>query len=65
MRQTATTSRNNALLQYGVGAAANFRATEPEGRTVGLVCDLVEQLRPDVVVYLGGDGTFNEVARAV
>ena len=47
------------------GVEARLLPTEPAGRTVGLVTRAVEAERPDVVVYLGGDGTFNEVARGL
>lgn len=40
-------------------------ATEPAGRTPGLVARAIEEQRPDVVDCLGGDGTFNEVARGI
>ncbi len=42
-----------------------FVATEPEGRTPKLVTQKVIAERPDVVLALGGDGTFNEVARGI
>lgn len=42
-----------------------FVPTEPEGRTPALVARTVRDLRPDVVLALGGDGTFNEVARGI
>ncbi|MBX3269916.1 MAG: hypothetical protein KF729_06625 [Sandaracinaceae bacterium] len=47
------------------GVEARLLPTEPAGRTVGLVTRAVDAERPDVVVYLGGDGTFNEVARGL
>jgi diacylglycerol kinase family enzyme len=40
-------------------------ATEPQGRTPGIVEDAIERHAPDVVLCLGGDGTFNEVARGI
>lgn len=39
--------------------------TEPEGRTPGLVARSIQERAPDVVLGLGGDGTFNEVARGI
>ena len=39
--------------------------TEPAGATVGVVRERVDVDRPDVVVYLGGDGTFSEVAKGL
>lgn len=47
------------------GVDADSLATEPEGRTIDLVTRAVRERRPEVVVYLGGDGTFNEVARGL
>jgi diacylglycerol kinase family enzyme len=47
------------------GARAELLATEPHGRTVGLVERAIRDRDPRVVVYLGGDGTFNEVARGI
>jgi len=47
------------------GVDVEVLATEPHGATVGLVARAVDERRPDVVVYLGGDGTFNEVARGL
>lgn len=47
------------------GWDAELLATEPEGRTVGLVRDAVRGDQWDVVVYMGGDGTFAEVAKGV
>lgn len=41
-----------------------FVATEPEGRTVGRVRDLVEAGHR-VIIYMGGDGTFAEVAKGI
>jgi diacylglycerol kinase family enzyme len=47
------------------GARVTFVATEPEGRTPALVMRTTKEQRPDVVIALGGDGTFNEVARGI
>ncbi len=47
------------------GSRVRLLATEPAGRTVGLVTSAIEELRPDVVLTFGGDGTFNEVARGI
>lgn len=44
---------------------ATLLATEPAGRTVGLVKDAIARERPDLVIAFGGDGTFNEVARGI
>lgn len=40
-------------------------ATEPAGRTPALVTRAIAEHAPDVVDCLGGDGTFNEVARGI
>lgn len=37
--------------------------TAPQGRTVGLVQETLDQGDAEVVIYLGGDGTFAEVAK--
>jgi len=47
------------------GVRVKFVATEPEGRTPALVTRTLLADRPDVVLALGGDGTFNEVARGI
>src|SRR5512140_85306 len=46
----------------GHGAACDFVATLPEGKTVGLVKDAVDAGKHGTVVYMGGDGTFHDVA---
>jgi diacylglycerol kinase family enzyme len=42
-----------------------FVATEPEGRTVDRVRDLVDVDGARVLIYMGGDGTFAEVAKGL
>jgi len=42
-----------------------FLPTEPEGRTVGLIAAAIDAGGVDAVVYVGGDGTFAEVAKGV
>lgn len=42
-----------------------FQSTQPAGRTIDEVISTVRGGGVDVVVYLGGDGTFREVAKAV
>lgn len=44
------------------GVRTDFLATEPEGRTIGMVTRAVEAQPYRVVLYMGGDGTFREVA---
>jgi diacylglycerol kinase family enzyme len=39
--------------------------TEPEGRTPALVTRTIAERAPDTVIALGGDGTFNEIARGI
>lgn len=41
-----------------------FVATEPEGRTIDRVRDLIDA-GTRVVIYMGGDGTFAEVAKGI
>lgn len=52
-------------LLEGRGRRVVFVATEPEGRTPALVARTIGEKKPDVVLALGGDGTFNEVARGI
>jgi diacylglycerol kinase family enzyme len=47
------------------GVACDFLATEPEGRTIGAVTRAIEAAPYRVVVYMGGDGTFREVASGI
>lgn len=47
------------------GMTVELCTTEPEGRTVAKVSEWVRSGGIDVVVYLGGDGTFHEVATAL
>ena len=47
------------------GAACDFVATLPEGKTVGLVKDAVDAGAHETLVYMGGDGTFREVAAGI
>jgi diacylglycerol kinase family enzyme len=52
-----------ALLdEYGI--AHRFVATEPEGRTIGKVREVVDEGHR-VIVEMGGDGTFAEVAKGI
>jgi diacylglycerol kinase family enzyme len=42
-----------------------FVATEPEGRTIDRVRELIDDAGVRVVIYMGGDGTFAEVAKGI
>lgn len=42
-----------------------FVATEPEGRTIDRVRDVIDNDGARVVIYMGGDGTFAEVAKGI
>jgi diacylglycerol kinase family enzyme len=47
------------------GWEVDFLETQPEGRTVGLARDAIRREGYGIVVYLGGDGTFSEVAKGI
>jgi len=47
------------------GVEVHFLATAPGGATVGLVHERVDAEPFDAVIYLGGDGTFAEVAKGL
>lgn len=47
------------------GVACDFLATEPEGRTPVAVTRAIEANDYRCVVYMGGDGTFREVASGI
>lgn len=47
------------------GWAVEFLQTEPEGRTPALVADAARARAWASVIYLGGDGTFGEVAQGL
>jgi diacylglycerol kinase family enzyme len=42
-----------------------FVATEPEGRTIERVREVIDDAGVRVVIYMGGDGTFAEVAKGI
>jgi diacylglycerol kinase family enzyme len=42
-----------------------FVATEPEGRTIDRVREVIDDAGVRVVIYMGGDGTFAEVAKGI
>ena len=47
------------------GWDVEFVPTEPEGRTVATLRDRILAEPCDAIVYMGGDGTFREVAKAI
>jgi len=68
---TAQSGRAAARIEAALGKlaarghAVQFQPTAPGGLTVQLVKDRLAGGGYDVVVYLGGDGTFREVAKGV
>ena len=42
-----------------------YVATEPEGRTIERVREVIDDAGARVVIYMGGDGTFAEVAKGI
>jgi diacylglycerol kinase family enzyme len=57
--------RHARALLDGAAVTHRFLATEPEGGTVELVRRVVADEGARVVVYMGGDGTFAEVAKGI
>ncbi len=53
------------VLLDGAGVPHDFQATLPDGKTVAAVADQIRLQAYDVVVYMGGDGTFAEVAKGI
>ncbi len=51
------------LTEFGV--PHRFVPTEPGGRTVGVVAAALADRTIDCAIYMGGDGTFAEVAKAI
>jgi diacylglycerol kinase family enzyme len=69
---TAQSGRNAARIAEArrlldeAGVAHRFLATAPGGATVGLVADaLAHDGALDTAIYMGGDGTFAEVAKGI
>ncbi|MCB9684622.1 MAG: hypothetical protein H6738_04510 [Alphaproteobacteria bacterium] len=68
---TARSGKNRERIEAALdeflarGVDAELVTTEPEGRTIAKVRDLIDAGRGEVVVSMGGDGTFREVAAAV
>jgi diacylglycerol kinase family enzyme len=65
---TAQSGKNAARIDEArrlltdAGVACDFLATEPEGRTVAAVTAALDATPYTCVIYMGGDGTFREVA---
>jgi len=57
--------RHARALLDKAGVAHRFVATEPEGRTIDRVREVIDDDGARVVIYMGGDGTFAEVAKGV
>jgi diacylglycerol kinase family enzyme len=53
------------MLLEGAGILHDFQPTAPGGLTVGNVADALETGRYDAAIYMGGDGTFAEVAKGI
>jgi diacylglycerol kinase family enzyme len=68
---TAQSGKNAARIDRArawlkdAGIACDFLPTEPEGRTIGAVTRTVDGGSHTCVVYMGGDGTFREVAAGI
>ena len=57
--------RHARALLDEAGVSHRFVATEPEGATVARVREQIDDEGARVVVYMGGDGTFAEVAKGI
>ena len=68
---TAQSGRNAERIEHARtllaarGVAHELVTTLPDGATVGKVAEILRSAGDVVVVYMGGDGTFAEVARAM
>jgi diacylglycerol kinase family enzyme len=68
---TAQSGRNAERIERAAklldarGISHELVATEPEGRTVGKVADVLVSSPHTIAVSMGGDGTFAEVARGI
>ncbi|MCX5747829.1 MAG: diacylglycerol kinase family protein [Proteobacteria bacterium] len=57
--------RHARALLDEAGVTHRFIATEPEGRTTEIVRKTIDDDGTRVVIYMGGDGTFAEVAKGI
>lgn len=57
--------RHARALLDEVNVPHRFVATEPEGRTIDRVREVIDQDGVRLVIYMGGDGTFAEVAKGL
>ncbi len=68
---TAQSGKNEKRIELAVehfkaaGVRCDFIATQPEGKTIETVRYVLDHGGHDVVVAMGGDGTFREVASAL
>lgn len=63
-KNAARIERARALLDEH-GVAHRFLPTEPAGRTVEVVARALDDRALDCAIYMGGDGTFAEVAKGI
>ncbi len=57
--------REAQALLRSAGIPHDFIATAPDGGTVGLVRRAIDDGGAELVVYMGGDGTFAEIAKGI
>jgi diacylglycerol kinase family enzyme len=57
--------RKARALLDGAGVDHEFVPTAPDGGTVGLVRRAIDDHGARLVIYMGGDGTFAEIARGI
>jgi diacylglycerol kinase family enzyme len=68
---TAQSGKNAARIERArerlveEGVAHEFVATAPGGKTVGIVAEALRSGRYETAIYMGGDGTFAEVAKGI
>ena len=68
---TSQSGKNAARIELARAALGRrghqvaFLATEPEGRTAPAVTSAVDGGSAEVAIYMGGDGTFADVAKGL